>query len=75
MVTFREAMDALCVPAGDVAEMFGLSVQTVRQMRMEPDSPAYRTPPAGWRASFAKLARQRGGDMEKLARDLDSHTN
>jgi signal recognition particle subunit SEC65 len=71
MTTFREAMDMLCVPAPQAAEMFSLSAQTVRQMRLNPSHPNYRNPPATWRATFARLARERGERLEQLAVELE----
>jgi hypothetical protein len=71
MTTFREAMDAICVSAPQAAEMFSLSPQTIRQMRLDPSHPNYRTPPATWRATFARLARDRGVQLEQLAEELE----
>jgi hypothetical protein len=69
-MTFREAMDRLCLSASDVAEMFGLETQTVRQMRMDPNIAGSRKPPDGWRAAFADVAIQRGDEMAWLAAQL-----
>jgi transcriptional regulator with XRE-family HTH domain len=66
-VEFREAMDELGLTAADVADALGVTPQTVRQMRMDPSAAGYRTPPEAWPAVLAKLARARGGEMQKLA--------
>jgi hypothetical protein len=71
MTTFREAMDMLCVPAPQAAELFSLSPQTIRQMRLDPSHPNYRKPPATWRATFARLARERGEQLDQLAEELE----
>lgn len=70
-MTFREAMDRLCLSASDVAEMFGLETQTVRQMRMDPNITGSRKPPDGWHTAFADVARQRGDEMKWLAVELE----
>jgi hypothetical protein len=70
-MTFGKAMDLLCLSAGEVADLFGVAPQTVRQMRLEPGTPAFRTPPDGWRSEFAQIARQRGAELERLARELE----
>lgn len=72
MTTFSEAMDLLCLSASDVADMFGVGQQTVRQMRMDPDARGARTPPDGWQKVFAKLADQRGKRLAALAKELRS---
>jgi hypothetical protein len=71
MTGFREAMDLLCLSAADAAELFSLGPQTLRQMRLAPDDVGYRTPPATWRATFARLARERGVQLEQLAVELE----
>lgn len=69
--SFREVMDALGLNATEVAELFGLAPQTVRQMRLDPEHVNYRRPPPDWREKFAPIARRRGGKMLKLADQLE----
>ena len=46
-MTFREAVDALCssLTHEDVAKALGVSVQTIRQARMQEESKSHRNHP------------------------------
>jgi hypothetical protein len=70
---FRAATDRVagCITHVELAKMLGVSPQTVRTARLHPESPNYRNPPPGWEAALAKLARKRGGELVKLAEQLD----
>jgi hypothetical protein len=68
---FRESMDRLCLTASEAGELFSASVQHVRQMRLPPENPGHRPPPDGWRPTFARMARQRGGELLRLADELE----
>ena len=71
---FTEATDRLtaCPTHQDIAEAAGwTSVQTVRQARLDPSSSSYRRPPDGWGPAIAKLARERAGELVKLAEELE----
>jgi hypothetical protein len=70
MATFKEATDALRLSAPELAALFGLSVQTVRQMRMDPGNPGFRSPPDGWERKLAPLAEERGSALRELAEEL-----
>lgn len=70
-MNFREAMDALGVSAAEVARAFGLTPQTIRQMRLDPGRPGYRSPPERWQQGLAELARERGGQLEEIAVTLE----
>ena len=67
-MNFREALDALCstVDHKDVADALGVSVQTVRQARMNADSSAFRAPPKDWEESVIRLAEKRVLHYRKL---------
>ncbi len=67
-MNFREALDALCstVDHKDVADALGVSVQTVRQARMNADSSAFRAPPKDWEESVIRLAEKRVMHYRKL---------
>jgi hypothetical protein len=71
MTGFREAMDLCCVSSVEAAELFGVSVQHVRQMRLPADNPGHRPSPTGWRPVLARLARERGGALLRLADELE----
>ena len=43
----------------------------IRQARLDPASSSYRRPPAGWESAIAKLARERAGELVKLAEELE----
>jgi hypothetical protein len=70
---FRKATDELTASDTheDVAVSLGVSVQSVRQARLEPSSPSYRNPPTGWRPALASLARRRAARLEELADQLE----
>lgn len=67
---FKEASDTLGVPAAQLADEFGLTPQTVRQMRADPDSSSYRTPPSNWREVVIRLAEQRIEQLRNLVAEL-----
>lgn len=70
---FKTATDKLaeCPTHEDVARAIGVSVQTVRQARMEADAAGSRPAPAGWRRAVAKIARERAAELVKLAEKLE----
>lgn len=72
-MTFAEASEALKrVPTDeDLAAELGVGVQSIRQARLDESSPSYRTPPAGWSAAIAALARARAKELVDLARYLE----
>ena len=73
MINFIAATDSLtaCPAHDDIAVAAGVSVQTVRQARLAPDHPNNRPPPQGWEKAIAKLARERAGELVKLAEELE----
>lgn len=70
--TFKAAMDLLCLKAGDVATLFKVPVQHVRQWRLDPDNSSYRAAPAGWQRKFLPKARKRGAELERLTAELEA---
>lgn len=71
-MTFQEATDQLAgrVTHEELAEELGVSVQAIRQARLDPSANGYRRPPDGWEAAVAKLATKRGGELKALAKAL-----
>ncbi len=72
-VNFKTATDRM-IPAitlADLSAELGMSDAAVRQARLDPESPSYRTPPVGWEVAIAKLCRGRGGELLKLAEELE----
>jgi hypothetical protein len=69
---FRQATDGLCakVDHEDVARALGVSLQTVRQARLQPDANARRSPPAGWREAVIRLAEEKVGQYRRLIEQL-----
>ena len=70
--SFKEVMDLLGLSAGAAAAIFGVTTQSVRQARLDPSAGGYRPPPKGWEKTLAKLARERGGELAKLAEKLET---
>lgn len=71
---FKTASDVLGVSASRLADEFGLQPQTIRQMRLAPDAASYRSPPEGWRKVLARLARERGAELQELAKTLEGNS-
>ena len=71
-VDFRKATDELFngISHQDLADALGLSVATIRQARLDENAKARRSPPEGWQAVVAKLARKRGAALSALAERL-----
>lgn len=69
---FREATNALCekVDHEAVSEALGVSLQTVRQARMDDGAAAKRTPPADWEKAIIRLAEDRVWHYRKLIGQL-----
>jgi hypothetical protein len=69
---FREAIDGLCerIDHGDVAKALGVSVQTVRQARMRPETHAHRSPPEDWQDAVIRLAEERVWHYRKLIEEI-----
>ncbi len=70
---FKTATDLLGLSASKLAEEFGLSVQTIRQMRLAPGSGSFRNPPEDWQKVVARLARERGKELKALAEAMDRY--
>ena len=65
---FKEASSRLTDghTLADIAAETGMSEATVRRARLEPSSPAYRSPPPNWREAIVRLAEQRIESLRKL---------
>lgn len=70
---FKEATDLFAgrISHAEVAEALGVSLQSVRQARLDPSHPNYRRPPAGWAPRLARLVRERGTALQVLAQRID----
>ncbi len=49
----------------------GANISQAPRGRLNPGTDSYRTPPAGWEKAIAKLARERAGELVKLAEELE----
>jgi len=72
-MTFKEATDRLagCITHAEIARAARVSVQLVRQARLDPTNPSYRSPPVGWPMILAKLARERSAQLKALASEIE----
>jgi len=72
-MTFKQATDRLagCISHADVARAARVSVQLVRQARLDPSNPSYRSPPTGWQAVLAKLAREKSAHLKTVAAEIE----
>ena len=70
MEDFREITDKLGMDAASLATALGVSVQSIRQMRADPGSASYRSPPPGWKRVIGRLAKSRALELLKIANEL-----
>jgi hypothetical protein len=71
---FKTATDRVagCISHAEIAEAAGVSVQTIRQARLDPSAPGHRPPPTNWREVLARLALQRSSELATFAGKLTS---
>lgn len=69
---FVSATDLLFEKTGpeELADALGCAVTSVRQARVEEGKKGHRSPPPGWEAAVARLARQKAAQLQKLAERL-----
>jgi hypothetical protein len=74
---FTEATDRLTrgVSLADLARELNASYGLIRQARMDPVSPSYRRPPAGWEDAVAQLAEERANELLALKQALAERRN
>ena len=68
--SFKAVADQLCLSAEELAALFGLRPQTIRQARLHPESRGYREPPAGWELKLVRVARAKSAELLELSVDL-----
>lgn len=68
-MNFKEATDLLFsqIDHGSLAEKLSVSIASIRQARLKPDSHAHRAPPREWEDAVVKLAEQQIDRYRKLA--------
>ena len=71
-MNFKQATDVLgdYVTHQRIAAECSVSVQTIRQARLDKENSNHRSPPRTWSRVIARLARQRAKELERLATDL-----
>jgi hypothetical protein len=69
---FMTATEALFerVKIEDLAGELGCSPNSVKQARMAEDNRAHRSPPPGWEAAAARLAKRKADHFRRLAERL-----
>jgi hypothetical protein len=69
---FKTATDRVagCITHAEIAEACGVSLQAIRQARMDPSSPSYRNPPTGWEPVLARLVREKAAHLDAFAKEL-----
>lgn len=70
---FKTATDRVsgCISHAEIAAAMGVSLQTVRQARMDFSAPGHRPAPAGWQVVLAQLARERSKELSVFADELN----
>ena len=66
---FVAATDLLFEKTGpeELAEAIGCATTSIRQARVDEGKRGHRSPPPGWEAAVARLARQKATQLQKLA--------
>jgi transposase len=69
---FRRATDELCaaITHDDIAMELGVSVQSIRQARMNRESNGQRSPPDHWKGAVSLLAEKRIAQLRSLIERL-----
>ena len=69
---FKTATDRVagCISHAEIAQAAGVSVQTIRQARLDPSAPGHRPPPANWPEVLGRLAQQRSEQLAHFAEEL-----
>jgi len=72
---FRTATDRLTarVTLADIAEACGSAINSIERARLDPDSRHRREPPPDWKPALARLARERGLELLKLAEEISDN--
>lgn len=65
---FKSATEGLAAP--ELARLFGVSPQTIRQYRLDPSLAGHRRPPAGWQVAVAGLLTSKSSEYLDRARLL-----
>ena len=69
--TATDRLSAAKITADDIAEAFGVVRNTIARARLDPSSPAYRSPPENWRPVLGRLARERIRELAEFAEEME----
>jgi hypothetical protein len=71
-MNFKAATDSLCekLDHDDVAAALGVSVQAIRQARMDEGANAHRPPPKDWHSAVIRMAEDRVWHYRRLIEAL-----
>ena len=69
---FKTATDRLtaCISHVEIADAAGVSVQSIRQARLDPTNPNHRPPPDAWEKAVIRLAREKRRELKELIEEL-----
>jgi hypothetical protein len=72
-MNFKEATDLLTrrITADEIAEAAGVSISSIARARLDPLSPAYRSPPEDWHSVLSRLAKDRITELSALLIQLE----
>jgi hypothetical protein len=73
--TATDRLSAAKITADDIASVFGVVRNTIARARLDPSSPAYRSPPENWQPVLARLARERIRELSKIADEIERTTD
>ncbi|HEY0021349.1 MAG TPA: hypothetical protein VGB24_00505 [Longimicrobium sp.] len=70
--TATDRLSAAKITADDIAEACGVVRNSIARARLDPSSPAYRSPPQNWRPVLARLARERIEELRAFVQEMES---
>ncbi len=69
--TATDRLSAAKITADDIAEACGVVRNSIARARLDPASPAYRSPPPDRKPVLARLARERITTLKALVAELE----
>ncbi len=69
---FKTATDLLttCISHAEIADAAGVSIQSIRQARLDQNNPNHRPPPDGWEKAVIRLAKEKRRELKALIEQL-----
>jgi hypothetical protein len=73
---FKTATDRLtaCISHAEIADAAGVSVQSIRQARLDQNNPNHRPPPDAWENAVIRLAKEKRRELKELIEQLRRDT-